>query len=64
MLQPDIQQQVKISLQQDLNYREQQPDSDFVSDICSCFKNNCLKCGLKENDNILHYLNNEKRRRH
>lgn len=60
MWQPDFQQQVKISLQQDLNYRKQQPD--FVSDICGCYENNCLKCGLKENEKILHNFNNEKRR--
>lgn len=61
MLQQDFQQQqVKISLQQDLNYRKQQPD--FVSGInCGGLKNNCHKCGLKQNEKILHNFNKEKK---
>lgn len=60
-------QQVKISLQQDLNYqRKQLKQKDFVNnyndkyDICGCYKNNCLnKCGLKENKNNSNSNNNK-----
>lgn len=87
MLQQDFnQQQVKISLQQDLNYRrnpktqelknqqnpqkkQQRPDfetgilcgggssSSSSGDGCGS-KGNYLKCGLIENEKILHNYNN------